>query len=141
MWAVKRSQQVRQSLLVLADVAAILVFVAIGRAVHADGVSLSGMVSTSWPFLAGAGLGWLGSRAWRRPAALLRVGVPVWLACVAIGMVLRVLGGQGTAVAFILVALGFLGATILGWRLVVAILRLPRFLSIAAFSRARHLMT
>lgn len=129
-----------QSLLLLADVAAVLLFVAIGRAVHADGVTFSGMISTSWPFLAGAALGWLGSRAWRRPAAPLRVGVPVWLSCVGIGMVLRVLGGQGTAVAFILVALGFLGATILGWRLIVAVLALPRFLSIAAFSRVRRLI-
>jgi hypothetical protein len=42
----------------------------------------------------------------------------VWLATVAVGMTLRVLAGQGTAFAFILVALAFLGLFQLGWRLV-----------------------
>ena len=43
-------------------------------------------------------------------------GVVVWLSTVAIGMTLRVIAGQGTAVAFIAVALGFLGLFLLGWR-------------------------
>ncbi len=42
-----------------------------------------------------------------------------WLATVAVGMTLRVIAGQGTAVAFIAVALGFLGLFLLGWRLLV----------------------
>jgi ABC-type Na+ efflux pump permease subunit len=33
-------------------------------------------------------------------------------------MTLRVVSGQGTAFAFVLVALGFLGLAMLGWRLV-----------------------
>jgi hypothetical protein len=41
----------------------------------------------------------------------------VWLGTVAVGMILRVLAGQGTAFAFILVALAFLGLFQLGWRL------------------------
>jgi hypothetical protein len=36
---------------------------------------------------------------------------------VALGMILRVVSGQGTAVAFIVVALAFLGLFLLGWRL------------------------
>jgi hypothetical protein len=40
----------------------------------------------------------------------------VWLACVVLGMVLRVVSGQGTAVPFVGVALAFLGAAMLGWR-------------------------
>ncbi len=35
-------------------------------------------------------------------------------------MVLRVVAGQGTAVAFIAVALAFLGLFLLGWRLLAA---------------------
>jgi hypothetical protein len=42
-----------------------------------------------------------------------------WLATVAVGMALRVAFGQGTAVAFIIVALGFLGLFLLGWRLLL----------------------
>jgi len=36
---------------------------------------------------------------------------------VAVGMILRVLSGQGTTLAFIFVALAFLGLMLLGWRL------------------------
>jgi hypothetical protein len=40
---------------------------------------------------------------------------------VVLGMVLRVVSGQGTAVAFIGVALAFLGLFLLGWRLVAGL--------------------
>jgi hypothetical protein len=66
-------------------------------------------------------------RAWRRPFGLVPAGVGAWLGTVALGMVLRVVAGQGTAVAFVLVALGFLGLFLLGWRLVaLGILRRRR---------------
>jgi hypothetical protein len=108
----------------LLDVASVLVFVAIGRSTHAKGESVGGLVSTAWPFLVGLAAGWLVGRAWRpgRPTALVPTGVAAWLGCVAVGMVLRVLAGQGTAFAFVLVALGFLGLTMLGWRLVARLL-------------------
>ena len=40
-----------------------------------------------------------------------------WLGAVVLGMLFRVLSGQGTAAAFIGVALAFLGLFLLGWRL------------------------
>jgi hypothetical protein len=43
--------------------------------------------------------------------------VGAWLGTVALGMLLRVVSGQGTAPAFIGVALVFLGLFLLGWRL------------------------
>jgi membrane protein implicated in regulation of membrane protease activity len=49
--------------------------------------------------------------------ALVPSGIAVWLSTVAVGMVLRVVAGQGTAVSFIIVALCFLGLFLLGWRL------------------------
>jgi hypothetical protein len=64
--------------------------------------------------------GWLAVAGRRRDPASLRGGRLVWLSTVALGMLLRVVGGQGTAVAFVFVALGFLGATMLGGRLLVA---------------------
>lgn len=94
-----------------------LVFVAIGRANHHDGGGLAGFWDTLWPFAAGLVIGLLVTRFWRRPTALLPTGVGVWLSTVAAGMILRVLAGQGTALAFILVALAFLGLFQLGWRL------------------------
>jgi hypothetical protein len=106
---------------VVLDVCCVLVFVAIGRASHTKGESLAGIASTSWPFLCGLAAGWAASRAWRRPLAL-RPGLAVWLCTVALGMILRVVSGQGTAVAFVIVALAFLGLFLLGWRLLARLL-------------------
>ncbi|MGH3253912.1 MAG: DUF3054 domain-containing protein [Streptosporangiaceae bacterium] len=100
------------------DCCCVLAFVIIGRASHERGESLGGIASTAWPFLAGLACGWLAVRGWRRPLALFPAGVGAWLGTVALGMVLRVVTGQGTAVAFVLVALAFLGLFLLGWRVV-----------------------
>ena len=115
----------RAWLAVALDIVAVLVFVVIGRASHAKGESLGGVASTAWPFLAGLGAGWLvlfllwhGVLA--RPLAafgVLPAGVVAWLATVVVGMALRVVSGQGTDVAFIAVALAFVGLFLLGWRL------------------------
>lgn len=109
-------------LAVVLDVACVLVFVVIGRASHGEG--LTGVASTAWPFLAGLAGGWLATaglagragRAWR-PFGLWPAGVGAWLGTVALGMLFRVVSGQGTAPAFIGVALAFLGLFLLGWRL------------------------
>jgi len=105
------------------DCCCVLAFVIIGRARHdaAGGESPGGIVSTAWPFLAGLVLGWLAARAWRRPFALVPSGVGAWLGAAGLGMVLRVAAGQGTAAAFVLVALAFLGLFLLGWRVTARI--------------------
>ncbi len=100
------------------DCCCVAAFVLIGRAAHTDGESVSGTASTAWPFLAGLAGGWLVTRAWRRPLAVVPAGLGAWLGAAGLGMVLRVVGGQGTAAAFIVVALAFLGLFLLGWRLV-----------------------
>lgn len=105
---------------VVLDLAAVLLFVGIGRHTHAHGVTIAGMASTGWPFLSGLALGWLVVALVRRDRASTMGGVIVWISTVALGMALRVISGQGIAFTFILVALGFLGATMLGWRVVVA---------------------
>ena len=104
------------------DTCCVIVFVAIGRASHHDGESLAGLASTAWPFLAGLGAGLLATRAWRHPGAIVPGGLGAWLGAVAVGMLLRVVAGQGTAPAFIGVALAFLGLFLLGWRAVAAML-------------------
>src|SRR6516162_1982434 len=108
-------------LAVILDCCCVLAFVIIGRASHVQGESLAGIASTAWPFLAGLAGGWLATaglagRAWQ-PFRLWPAGVGAWLGTVALGMVLRVVSGQGTALAFIGVALAFLGLFLLGWRL------------------------
>ena len=112
--------RVRPAVAVGLDVACVLAFVAIGRASHHDGESLAGLASTAWPFLAGLAIGLLVTRAWRRPAALVPAGLGAWLGAAGLGMLLRVLAGQGTALAFIGVTLAFLGLLLLGWRSVAA---------------------
>jgi hypothetical protein len=116
-------------LAVVLDCCCVLLFVVIGRASHAKGESLAGIASTAWPFLAGLAVGWLGARAWRRPLGLFPAGVAAWAGTVALGMVFRVVSGQGTAFAFILVALAFLGLFLLGWRLLARYLRSVRLFS------------
>ena len=105
------------------DTALICMFAAIGRRSHAESGALLSIVTTAWPFLAGMAVGWL---VWVSVAgsAPLRVpdGIPVWLATVAIGMVLRQVTHAGTAVSFIVVATLFLGAALLGWRAVAELI-------------------
>ena len=100
------------------DVIAVLVFVAIGRSSHTEGVTVAGMASTAWPFLVGLAAGWGAGRVWQRPIKLTPSAVSVWSLTVAVGMVLRVIAGQGTAVSFIIVACTFLGLAFFGWRAV-----------------------
>ena len=89
----------------------------IGRSVHDHGLHVAGLLSTAWPFLSGLAVGWVAVTVLRRPGLSMSTGGLVCVSTVAIGMVLRVASGQGTAVAFVIVALGFLGLTMLGWRL------------------------
>jgi len=106
----------RTAAAITADICCVLAFVIIGRHAHHDGDSLAGILSTAWPFLAGLALGILAARGWRRPLALVPAGVAAWLGAAGAGMVIRVLAGQGTAAAFILVTLAFLALLLLGWR-------------------------
>jgi Protein of unknown function (DUF3054) len=117
------------------DVGCVLVFVIIGRASHTKGENLAGIASTAWPFLAGLGVGWLAARGWRRPLAISPEGLVIWLCTVALGMILRVVSGQGTAVAFIAVALAFLALFLLGWRLLARLVPLTRLTPLARRTR------
>lgn len=102
-----------------ADVACILIFVAIGRRNHAEGVTLAGIAETAWPFLVGLAAAWVVYRAWRTPTAVRPTGILVWLSTVAIGMGIRAGTGAGIALSFIAVATAFTGALLLGWRATV----------------------
>jgi peptidoglycan/LPS O-acetylase OafA/YrhL len=121
--------QMRPSVVVatLIDVCCVIAFVALGRQTHHDGDSVSGIWHTAWPFLAGLCIGLIAVRYWRRPTAIWPAGLGAWLGAAAVGMALRVAAGQGTALAFIAVALAFLGLFVLGWRCTTVV-----------FSHARH---
>ncbi|BBZ20189.1 DUF3054 domain-containing protein [Mycolicibacterium gadium] len=117
------AEQARPALTALAtDVVCVVVFCTIGRRSHAEGLTLSGIAETAWPFLVGTLTGWLLSRAWQRPAALVPSGVAVWLSTVVVGMLLRKLTSAGTAPSFIVVASLSTALLLLGWRAGVALL-------------------
>ena len=112
---------------IAADVVCVLVFAAVGRASHAEGVSPLGVLQTAWPFLAGLGIGVLLTSAWRRPhsraSESLGVGVGLW-ACTALGGVaLRLLTGDTAQVPFVIVASTTLAVLLLGWRGAAALVR------------------
>lgn len=107
------------------DVVLVVAFAAIGRASH-DSDVWTGLWQTAWPFLAGLGLGWLVTLAWRAPMAPVRTGLGVWAVTVAAGMLLRAVSGQGIAVAFIVVAAVTLLIALVGWRVVALVVRRAR---------------
>jgi hypothetical protein len=103
-----------------ADLACGLLFATVGRRNHAEGVSLAGIAETAWPFLVGTVFGWLISRGWRRPIAIMPTGITVWACTIVVGMLLRKATSEGTATSFIVVASLFMAAALLGWRAILA---------------------
>jgi len=107
----------------LIDVAALLGFALAGRRSHGTGDAVTDVVTVAAPFLIGLATGWLAARTWRHPAAW-RPAVPVWMITVAVGFTLRALvWDRGLALGFVVVASGFTGATLVGWRLLVRAVR------------------
>ena len=98
------------------DVLLVVVFAVIGRASHERGLTVAGVWETAWPFLAALGIGWPALFAWRSPRRIFPTGVALWLVTVAGGMLLRAASGQGTAIAFVIVATVVLGLLLVGWR-------------------------
>lgn len=107
------------------DIVLVIVFALVGRSSHAEAASLTGLWTTAYPFLAGWLVGSLVVRSWRHPLRLWPTGVVVWVLTVAVGMLLRVLTGQGNVegnplpLSFVIVATVVLGIFLLGWRAIV----------------------
>lgn len=107
-----------RSLLAL-DAVAVVAFVVIGRDTHNTSGTVAGTVEVAAPFLIGAAIGWIATRAWTKPAAF-STGLAVVGTTIAVGMVLRRFAfDAGTDPVFVLVATAFLALMMLGWRLVV----------------------
>jgi hypothetical protein len=103
------------------DVVGVLVFCALGRRSHDEGLNLTGIAATAWPFLTGTAIGWLVARGWRRPTAVAPTGVVVWLSTVVVGMVLRKATSAGVAASFVVVAATVTALLLLGWRAAVGL--------------------
>lgn len=111
---------------VVVDVVAVLAFVAIGRRSHAEGLDLPGLLGTLWPFVVGAVVGWASVSGVRWPLASVRAGAVVWVSTAVIGVLLRVVAGQGVQLSFVIVTIVVLGVFVVGWRAVVALVRRMR---------------
>jgi hypothetical protein len=100
------------------DLLCVVIFVVIGLKAHGHAESLSNISEVAGPFLAGSLLGTVA--VWRLGLAAtgVRAGLVAAVITVAVGQTLRVLVGQGTAVAFIFVSLSFVILFFVGWRLV-----------------------
>lgn len=103
----------------LIDVVLVLTFAAIGRGSHGESV-LGGLAGTAWPFLLGLLAGWavagLSARGAFAPTRPVPAGVLIWGGTLVVGMLARVVSGQGTAISFIIVAGVVLAVFLLGWR-------------------------
>lgn len=109
-------------LAIVLDAVLIVLFALIGRASHGEN-AIGGLWTTAWPFLVGALVGWLLGRVWRRPFAAWRSGLWVWAGALVVGMLLRVVSGQGVAVSFVIVAAVALFVFLIGWRLIARLVR------------------
>lgn len=117
--------RVRVRVVVLAavlDLVVVLAFAAVGRSTHGETIAPGQVLETAWPFLVALVAAWAALGVWRRPMRPWPFGVGVWALTWGLGMALRAAAGGGTALAFVLVALGFLGLGLVGWRLVAALL-------------------
>lgn len=120
----------RRRVTAVLDVAAVLLFVLLGRRAHDEGSFLAGTASVAWPFLAGAAAGWLLLLAIRRPPPGSPAGGLVVLATtVPVGMTLRHLAGGGVQPSFVVVATTFLALFLLGHRLAARRLRAQRLVA------------
>lgn len=102
----------------VADVVAIVVFVALGRQTHDEGGNaVLGALEVAAPFLIAAAAGWVVARAWRTPLDPV-TGTIIWVSTVVVGMVLRrFVFDRGTATPFVIVASVATMVLLIGWRL------------------------
>lgn len=112
---------------VIVDVVLVLIFAVIGRASHQE--DPGGLLLTAWPFLVallvGHGAAALFAPRPHRPWSVLW-GAIVWVVTVSGGLLLRVLSGDTAELPFVIVAALVLGAFLIGWRALTALLRRRR---------------
>jgi peptidoglycan/LPS O-acetylase OafA/YrhL len=109
------------ALALVLDIAFVVIFAAVGRARHEESDALRGVLLTAWPFLVGLAVGWALVRSLsHRWPVWVGPGISVVVCTVVLGMLLRVVTGEGTAPTFVLVATAVLAVLLLGWRLVAS---------------------
>ncbi|GAA1829635.1 DUF3054 domain-containing protein [Pseudonocardia ailaonensis] len=106
-----------------ADVVAVVVFAAIGRASHEEADSLVGLAATAAPFLAGLVAAWATPWVRARPASVAAGGI-VLAGTAVIGLLLRFAFLDRLPLSFAIVATVSLAVLLLGWRGLAALVAL-----------------
>lgn len=110
------------ALVLLADLVAVVVFAAIGRASHGED-GLAGLAVTAAPFAAAALAAWATPLARAEPVGI-RAGTVTAGVTAALGLLLRwAFTGNPPPTAFVLVTVVSLAVLMLGWRAVAAVTR------------------
>lgn len=104
------------------DAVLVLAFAVIGRASHGSELSLAGIAQTAWPFLIAVIVGSLAADRFGR-GSWWRSGLIVWVVTVALGVALRLIGGETAQGAFIVVTALALALLLIGWRGLAALAR------------------
>lgn len=102
------------------DLALVVIFAAIGRLSHGEGMDAAGIAMTAWPFLVGLIGTTIILLGLKRPTEHVLNGAIVWLGTLGFGMWIRAKSGEGVQPSFVIVAGIFLIIGMLGWRLMAA---------------------
>lgn len=103
------------ALALVADLVAVIVFAAVGRASHAESDGLLGLLSTVAPFAVGLLASWTTPWVRSRPAGM-RAGAVAFAGTVVIGLALRAAFLERLPLSFAIVATISLAVLLLGWR-------------------------
>jgi hypothetical protein len=103
------------ALAITADVVAVVVFAAVGRASHDESADVVGLLATAAPFGIGLLAAWATPLVRSRPAGLV-AGLVVLAGTAAIGLLLRLAFLDRLPLSFAVVATCALGVLFLGWR-------------------------
>ncbi len=98
-----------------ADVVAVIVFAAVGRASHDESADLLGLLATAAPFGVGLAAAWATPLVRDRPTGL-AAGLAVLAGTAAIGLLVRFAFLGKLPLSFAIVATCALGVLLLGWR-------------------------
>lgn len=117
-------RRLAKPVVILIDVVLVVVFCVIGRLSHASGIlgDIPGTLGTIWPFLVAMLLAHAVVLFRRARLERMLPGTVIWAITVVVGLLLRALGGQGTALPFIIVATLTLALFLIGWRGILALI-------------------
>ncbi|MCT1460220.1 DUF3054 domain-containing protein [Aestuariimicrobium sp. p3-SID1156] len=107
---------------ILIDILLTIVFIAIGRASHSEGLRPVEILQTAWPFLLALAIGWVVMLVRKREHMGVGAGIFLWITTWIGGIILRVASGDTAETAFIIVAGVTLAVFLIGWRLLAKLL-------------------